>query len=101
MGQRRGSKGEQIRRLCDVRKHPLRRFPWISETWQMEVLTTDTVFQKVAGLYGFPVQSTISRFLYTLKIRVAREIAMLNLYLLMMFRHGFKAFRVGRVKNFV
>jgi len=60
----------------------------------MEALTTDTVFQKVAGLCGFPVQSTISRFLCALKVRVAREIAVLNFGFIMSFRDGLKAFGV-------
>jgi hypothetical protein len=39
---------------------------------QMEVLSTDKVFQVLAGLVSFPVQSTISRFLSSLKVIVAR-----------------------------
>ena len=35
---------------------------------QMEIFSTDKVFQKVAGLGSFPVQSTISRFLSSLKV---------------------------------
>lgn len=60
---------------------------------QMEVFTKDYVFQKIAGLIGFPVQSTISRFLSSLKVSVARDIAALNFYLLIKFRNGFKAFK--------
>ncbi|MBI3260460.1 MAG: IS1380 family transposase [Ignavibacteriae bacterium] len=60
---------------------------------QMEVFTTDGVFQKIAGLIGFPVQSTISRFLSSLKVSVARELAALNFNFLMKFRGGFKAFK--------
>ena len=59
---------------------------------QMEVLTTDKVFQKIAGLISFPVQSTISRFLDGLKVVVARQIAVLNFDLLLKFREGFRAF---------
>ena len=59
---------------------------------QMEVLATDKVFQKVAGLVSFPVQSTISRFLDGLKVVVARQIAVLNFDLLLKFREGFRAF---------
>ncbi len=59
---------------------------------QMEVFTTDDVFQKIAGLIGFPVQSTISRFLSSLKVSVARELAALNFNFLMKFREGFKAY---------
>jgi hypothetical protein len=60
---------------------------------QMEVFTVDSVFQKIAGLVGFPVQSTISRFLSSLKVSVAREIAILNFNFLMKFRGGFKTFK--------
>lgn len=59
----------------------------------MEVLSTDKVFQKVAGLFDFPVQSTISRFLNSLKVGVAHQIAFLNFTLLMKFRDGFKRFK--------
>ena len=59
---------------------------------QMEVLSTDKVFQKIAGLISFPVQSTISRFLDSLKVVVARQIAVLNFDLLLKFREGFRAF---------
>jgi hypothetical protein len=59
----------------------------------MEVLTTDRVFQRVAGLVSFPVQSTISRFLNSLKVCVARQIAGFNFDLLMQFRGSFKAFK--------
>lgn len=59
----------------------------------MDVLKSDGVFQKVAGLIGFPVQSTISRFLSSLKVYVAREVGAFNLYLLMRFRDGFKAIK--------
>lgn len=60
---------------------------------QMEVFTADSVFQKIAGLIGFPVQTTISRFLSSLKVSVAREFAILNFNFLMKFRGGFKAFK--------
>ncbi|MFQ5868070.1 MAG: IS1380 family transposase [bacterium] len=60
----------------------------------MEVFSTDKVFQKVAGLLDFPVQSTISRFLKSLKIAVARQIALFNFDFLMKFRDGFKRFKV-------
>ena len=57
---------------------------------QMEILASDRVFQKVACLSGFPVQSTISRFLKSLKVSVAREISSFNFDFLMKFRSGFK-----------
>jgi hypothetical protein len=59
----------------------------------MEVLSTDSVFQKAAGLFDFPVQSTISRFLSGLKVKVAHRLALLNFDLLMEFRGGFKGFK--------
>lgn len=59
----------------------------------MKGLCTDRVFQKVAGIFGFPVQSTISRFLSALRVEGSREIAMLNFDLLMGFRKGLKSFR--------
>ena len=45
---------------------------------QMEILSTDKVFQKVAGLGSFPAQSTISRFLSSLKVCVSQQIASLD-----------------------
>lgn len=60
---------------------------------QMEVLSTDRVFHRLAGLVGFPVQSTISRFLSSLKVIVSRQIGEFNFELLMKFREGFKAFK--------
>jgi hypothetical protein len=59
----------------------------------MALLTVDRIFQKVVGLRAFPVQSTISRFLKTLKVSVAREIASFNFDLLMGFRDQFKAYK--------
>jgi hypothetical protein len=64
-----------------------------SRPGQMEVLATDGVFIKVAGLLYFPVQSTISRFLSGLRVAVAQQIALLNFSLLMQFRQGFQALR--------
>lgn len=60
---------------------------------QMDLLTTDRVFQKVVGLASFPVQSTISRFLNAVKVSVAKEIADFNFDLLMKFRKGFKVLK--------
>ncbi len=57
---------------------------------QMEILSTDKVFKKVAGLGSFPVQSTISRFLSSLKVCVSQQIASLNGEFLMKFRDGFR-----------
>jgi len=61
--------------------------------YQMDILKADKVFQKVAGLFAFPVQSTISRFLCSVKVSVSREIGSFNFELLMKFRGGFKRFR--------
>ena len=61
-----------------------------SRPGQMEFFVADRVFQRVAGLICFPVQSTIIRFLRCLKVSVAREIASFNFDLLMKFRGGFK-----------
>jgi hypothetical protein len=60
---------------------------------QMDLLTSDRIFQKVAGLVSFPVQSTISRFLNSLKVSIAKEIAGFNFDFLMKFRDGFKALK--------
>jgi hypothetical protein len=60
---------------------------------QMDLLTTDRVFQKVADLVSFPVQSTISRFLNTLKVSVAKEIADFNFDFLTKFRGSFKTLK--------
>jgi hypothetical protein len=59
----------------------------------MEVLSADRVFQKVAGLFGSPVQSTISRFLSSLRVSVSRQIASLNFDLVMKFRGGFREWK--------
>ena len=60
---------------------------------QMEVFSTDRVFQRIVGLSCFPVQSTISRFLSSVKVCVARQIADFNFDLLMKLRGGLKAFK--------
>jgi hypothetical protein len=61
---------------------------------QMGVLSTDSVFHVLAGLIAFPVQSTISRFLSSLKVIVGEQIADLNFDFLMKFRKGFKTFKI-------
>jgi hypothetical protein len=58
----------------------------------MSSLRSDGVFQKLAGLTGFPVQSTISRFLQVLRVSFARQVQESNLDLLMRFRNGFRSF---------
>ena len=60
---------------------------------QMEILGTDRVFQKLAGITYFPVQSTISRFLKALRVSVARQIGGFNYDFLMKFRGGYKALK--------
>lgn len=58
----------------------------------MKVLCADRVFQRLVGLLGFPVQSSISRFLSCIRVAVSRQIGSLNFDLLMKFRRGFKEF---------
>lgn len=60
----------------------------------METLKSDRVFQKLVGLFDFPVQSTISRFLNGLKVSVAKQIGAINFDLMMKFRKRFKGFKV-------
>lgn len=64
-----------------------------SRPYHMKVLIKDRVFQKLAGLHDFPVQSTISRFFSCLKINVAHQIAEFNFDFLMNFRKGFEKFK--------
>jgi len=61
-----------------------------SRPYQMKILCADKVFQKIAGFCGFPVQSTISRFLSSVRVSVSRQISALNFELLMEFRKRFK-----------
>ena len=61
-----------------------------SRPYQMKILCANKVFQKIAGFCGFPVQSTISRFLSSVKVSVSRQISALNFELLMKFRKRFK-----------
>lgn len=58
----------------------------------MKVLSADRVFQRLVGLAGFPVQSSISTFLSCMRVAVFRQIASLNFDFLMKFRKGFKEF---------
>jgi len=58
--------------------------------YQMKILCADKVFQKIAGLCSFPVQSTISRFLNSVRVEVSRQISAFNFELLMKFRKGFR-----------
>jgi hypothetical protein len=60
---------------------------------QMEILSTDRVFRRIAGLVSFPVQSTISRFLSSLKVSVALELGKLNFDLLMKLRGRFQGLK--------
>ena len=60
----------------------------------MQTLKSDRVFQKLVGLFDFPVQSTISRFLCGLKVSVARQIGAINFDLIMKFRKGLKGFKI-------
>jgi hypothetical protein len=58
----------------------------------MGILKSDRIFQKLVGLFDFPVQSTISRFLYGLKVSVAKQIGAIDFDLMMKLRKGFKGF---------
>jgi hypothetical protein len=63
-----------------------------SRPYQMKVLCGDKVFQKLVGLCGFPSQSTISRFLSSVKVSVARQVAALNFDFVLKHRAEFKGF---------
>jgi hypothetical protein len=63
-----------------------------SRPGHMGILYADRVFQKLAGLDGFPHQSTVSRFLSILRVGVSHQIARLNRDLLMKVRRGFECF---------
>ncbi|MBI2486747.1 MAG: transposase [Deltaproteobacteria bacterium] len=54
------------------------------------VLRLDKVFQKIAGLDDYPVQSTISRFLKSFRVETAKGIAKVNHSLLMKARRDFE-----------
>jgi Transposase DDE domain group 1 len=54
------------------------------------MLRLDKVFQKIAGLDGYPVQSTISRFLKRFRVETAKGIARVNNSLLMKARKDFE-----------
>jgi hypothetical protein len=54
------------------------------------MLRLDKVFQKTAGLDDYPVQSTISRFLKSFRVRTAKGIAKVNHSLLMKARRDFE-----------
>jgi hypothetical protein len=54
------------------------------------MLRLDKVFQKIAGLDDYPVQSTISRFLKRFRVDTAKRIAQVNHSLLMKARRDFE-----------
>jgi DDE family transposase len=54
------------------------------------VLRLDKVFQKIAELDDYPVQSTVSRFLKRFRVDTAKAIAKVNISLLMRARTGFE-----------
>jgi DDE family transposase len=54
------------------------------------MLRLDKVFQKIAGLDDYPVQSTISRFLKRFRVETAKGIANVNHSLLMKARRDFE-----------
>ena len=53
------------------------------------MLRLDKVFQKIAGVDGYPAQSTISRFLKGFTVGTAKEIAKVNHLLIMRGRKNF------------
>ena len=62
---------------------------------QMKVLVGDRVFQKLAGLKGFPVQSTLSRFFAGLKVAVVQQMGQVSFNQLLAFRKHFRGwFRI-------
>jgi len=64
-----------------------------SRPYHMKILRADKVFQKIVGLCGFPVQSTISRFLSSVRISVANQISALNFDFIMKLRKQYKGYR--------
>jgi hypothetical protein len=60
--------------------------------FQMMELVFDKVFQKLSGFRGFPVQSTISRFLGRVNRKLSKELHGVGLDLLVLVREGFRAF---------
>ena len=57
---------------------------------QSDPLMLDKVFQKIAGLDDYPVQSTISRFLKRFRVETGKGIAKVNYSLLMKARRDFE-----------
>ena len=68
-------------------------FMGYSRPYQMRVFCVDRVFQKIVGLCSYPVQSTISRFLSSVRVSVAHQISALNFDLIMKLRNGYKSYR--------
>ena len=64
-----------------------------SRPYHMKILRADKVFQKIVGLCGFPVQSTISRFLSSVKVSVAKQISALNFDFIMKLRKQYRGLR--------
>jgi len=64
-----------------------------SRPYHMKILRADRVFQKIVGLCGFPVQSTISRFLSSVKVSVAKQISALNFDFIIKLRSQYKGYR--------
>jgi len=64
-----------------------------SRPYQMKTLRADKVFQKIVGFCSFPVQSTISRFLSSVRVSVAHQIGALNFDLIMKLRKRYKGYR--------
>jgi len=64
-----------------------------SRPYQMKILCSDRVLQKIVGFCGFPVQSTISRFLSSVKVSVSKQISALNFDLILKLRKQYKGFK--------
>lgn len=54
------------------------------------LLQVDKVFQRIVGLKDFPHQTTLSRFLQTFTVPIARKIGETNINLLIKIREDFK-----------
>jgi len=67
----------------------------LSRPYHMMELVRDKVFQRIAGLKGFPTQSTISRFFQRLTVGISREVYQINYSLLLKVRKGFRDFIDG------
>jgi hypothetical protein len=67
-------------------------FLGLTRPTHMATLVADRVFQHLTGLHGFPVQSTISRFLSRLKMAAAEQLAQVNHKVVWRARNAFARF---------